>query len=272
MIEELLVPLDGSPESLRGLEVAAALGRRSRTPVSAVIVSSPGIDTLPDRVWLQEHAAALGLELERTILVQSNNVVDALLSLTATSAGIVLCMSSHGRSGLRRAVLGSVSEDVVRRSSSPVVLVGPHAAVLDTFNAVEICLDGSPLAVQAITPALAWATALHATPWLVNVEDPGAPAILGDTTLGAEVRAPAEELRREGVPAEWEILHGDDPSIAIVTEAADIGAALIVAATHGRSGLSDVLLGSVAAGIVRHATCPVLLVGPAVVGQPVAAA
>lgn len=271
MIKELLVALDGSPESLRGLDAAAALGRRSRTPVSAVIVSSPGIDTLADRVWLQDHAAALGLELERIILAPSNDVVDTLLSLAAGSPGVVLCMSSHGRSGFGRAVLGSVSEAVVRRSPSPVLLVGPHAAAPDTFNAVEICLDGSPLAERALMPAVAWATALNATPWLVNVEDPGAPAVLGDTTLGVEVRAPAERLRHDGIAAEWEILHGD-PSLAIVREAANIGGALIVAASHGRSGLADVLLGSVAAGIVRNATCPVLLVGPSVIGQPMAAA
>ena len=85
-----------------------------------------------------------------------------------------------------------------------------------------------------MAPAAEWSDALGATLWPVTVDD-------------------------------------HDAAGSLVARAEALDAALIVAATHGRSGLPGVLLGSVAAGIVRQATCPVLLIGPAVRGEQLAA-
>jgi nucleotide-binding universal stress UspA family protein len=51
-----------------------------------------------------------------------------------------------------------------------------------------------------------------------------------------------------------------DPADAIVQVAQDLGVDLIVMATHGRTGLQHVLLGSVAERVIRHAPCPVLAI------------
>jgi nucleotide-binding universal stress UspA family protein len=59
------------------------------------------------------------------------------------------------------------------------------------------------------------------------------------------------------VPVDANILYGD-PVGRIIDYAADVNADLIVMATHGRTGLSHVLLGSVAEHVVRKAPCPVL--------------
>jgi nucleotide-binding universal stress UspA family protein len=70
---------------------------------------------------------------------------------------------------------------------------------------------------------------------------------------------------RDLVPADfngaWEaqVVTGD-PADAIVSEATQLGVDLIVMATHGRTGLQHVLLGSVAEKVVRHASCPVLTI------------
>ena len=70
---------------------------------------------------------------------------------------------------------------------------------------------------------------------------------------------------RDLVPADfsgaWEVqVTTGDPADAIVSEAAQLGADLIVMGTHGRTGLQHVLLGSVAEKVVRHASCPVLTI------------
>jgi hypothetical protein len=65
-----------------------------------------------------------------------------------------------------------------------------------------------------------------------------------------------------GHEVQYETLHGDRPSRAIVDFATGVGASLLFLTTHGRSGLDRLRLGSVASEIVRHATCPVVMHRP----------
>ena len=67
-----------------------------------------------------------------------------------------------------------------------------------------------------------------------------------------------QRLQATGVAADYEILEGP-PGEAIVDEAEGLGADMIAMTTHGRTGLGRLVLGSVAAYVVGHATCPVLL-------------
>ncbi len=75
----------------------------------------------------------------------------------------------------------------------------------------------------------------------------------------AERRLKAIEPSMEGVHFEHRLVTGE-PAKEIVRLAQDEGAALIVVATHGRTGLTRALMGSVAERVVRNATCPVLTV------------
>jgi universal stress protein A len=119
--------------------------------------------------------------------------------------------------------------------------------------------------------ALRWATALArdtgATLIIAHVEEP--PMAYG----GGEMYFPAEEGNRDelrralvkivpadsGVPFEHKLLVGD-PASAIVEAAEQENADLIVLGTHGRTGLTRLLMGSVAESVVRNAKCPVLTV------------
>jgi nucleotide-binding universal stress UspA family protein len=70
------------------------------------------------------------------------------------------------------------------------------------------------------------------------------------------------ELCGHGVSATYEVVDGLDAADMLVQMAADVPAALIAVGSHGRSGVSRAALGSVSMRTVRHATCPVLVVGP----------
>lgn len=119
--------------------------------------------------------------------------------------------------------------------------------------------------------ALAYATSLArdmgATLLIVHVEEP--PAAYGGGELYYGVPEPAdEELRRmlgevlptdPAVPHEHRLVNGD-PATAIVNLAEMEGADLIVMGTHGRTGFSRLLMGSVAELVVRRAQCPVLTI------------
>jgi nucleotide-binding universal stress UspA family protein len=263
MINELLVPLDGSTGSLRALRAAVALGEHAAIPVSVLMVTSPQLDATADIAWLDERTE--GVTLRRELVVPSLDVAGTILDTAAEEAGTVLCMASHGRSGLTEAVIGSVSHEVVRRSPTPVLLVGPHARPLPSFATVEVCLDGSRVAERGVAFAMEWAALLRCTPWLVRVVPPSAGSLEpGDVTETAELQRVAHHLRDAGHDVQWDVLHDAHAAHAIAASASELGAAVVVASTHGRTGLDQVVFGSVAARIVHLAPCPVLAVGPAV--------
>ena len=86
-----------------------------------------------------------------------------------------------------------------------------------------------------------------------------------------ETAYPARLARRlgdaSGSEAQYEALHGQDVAETVARFADDQQASMVVAATQGRTGLDRLVLGSTAAGFVRHAPCPVLLVNRNVPAQ-----
>lgn len=77
-----------------------------------------------------------------------------------------------------------------------------------------------------------------------------------------------KDLTLDGVRATAQTLEARNPAAAIVGLAEQLGADLIVAGTHSRHGLNKMILGSCAEGIVRHASCPVVTIGPKVKAPP----
>jgi nucleotide-binding universal stress UspA family protein len=87
----------------------------------------------------------------------------------------------------------------------------------------------------------------------------GGGLIPGPVAEVAEVRAKLQRLRAEGVEVEHRLVEGD-PAAEVVRLAGELHADLIVMGTHGRSGLSRLLLGSVAEHVLRRCCCPVVTV------------
>lgn len=120
--------------------------------------------------------------------------------------------------------------------------------------------------------ALGWATSLArdtgARLLIVHVEEPPTPYVAGEYAI-PEATTPAQnELAKllahvvpsdESVTYEHRLLLGD-PAPEIVQLAKEENADLIVMGTHGRTGLSRLLMGSVAEHVVRRAACPVLTI------------
>jgi nucleotide-binding universal stress UspA family protein len=140
------------------------------------------------------------------------------------------------------------------------------------FERILVAIDGSEFAAHALQVASSLATAVGAQIGLVHVIDP--------KFVGSETGVPAAQLwdmlRADGkgvleaagssIPAHphpWKFLREGTPWTEIVDSARKWPADLIVVATHGRSGLTRLVLGSTAEGVTRHAPCPVVVVPPA---------
>lgn len=142
------------------------------------------------------------------------------------------------------------------------------------FGRILIATDGSELSDRAVDQGLALAKAVGAKVTLLRVTSQPAPIVYE----GIMVALPVDEITQEiakgvekyfvtlrskasalGVDAETVQIENDFPWQVIIDTARDKGAGLIVMASHGRRGLSAVLLGSETQKVLTHSTIPVLV-------------
>jgi len=265
MFQHLVVPIDGSPASWASVPIAARFASAVDGKLDVVTVVDRLADVAPAQNDLSEGLkglAALPVEPAAHVLA-SDSVARAVANHVESMSGATIVMSSHGH-GRSAAVLGSTADELLRLVYGPLVVIGPHvsadAGSLDGSYVVPI--DGSEAGEKIVPIAAAWAIEFGAVPWLVEVIDPDL-RLSGDISETAYPARIAHRIQAQtGHEVEYDVLHGDHPSRSIVEFAERMKASLIFACTHGRTGLERLRLGSVAAEIVRHADCPVVLHRP----------
>lgn len=266
MVQHLVVLVDGSSVSWRAFDVALALAHRSGGDIHVVEVACDPVDRRSADEGLNDEMQQRGpFEVDVTVEVRltSREVADEIADVVAGRPDSVVVMSSHGK-GRSAAIVGSVTEDVLRRTFGPIVVVGPRAEVGDFSGPIIVSVDGSHESEIALPLAAAWASALRTTQWIVNVAAPTntiAAVEDGDVLETAYPARLARELSAfSGHEVGFDELHDRHPGRAVPEYASRHDASMIVASSHGRSGLSRLVLGSVAAEFIRDATCPVTVV------------
>jgi nucleotide-binding universal stress UspA family protein len=292
MIERILVPLDGSQMAESVLPVAVAVAKC----ISAQIILLHIIEDRPPRnvhgephltsaseshEYLGKLVDRLRAEVAVDMHVHEAQEHDVALSVAAHAEELdigMIVLSTHGRSGPKRVVWGSIAQQVLRRAQVPVLLARPDMKVPDKLESLLVSLDGSPGAEIALLMAVELACDCKAQIELVRVVptsgtlagDEAAVARLVPTAIEAALDEEAlqatgylaeivERLARQGAGAKPQILRGD-PVQVLSDEARKSNASLIVVATHGRSGLGALWIGSVGAGLMSSADRPLLLV------------
>lgn len=265
MFQHLVVPIDGSPASWAVVPIAARMAATVDGKLDVVTVVDRLGDVTPARNDLRAGIAGLAdLPVEPMDHVLANDsVAKAIADHIESLSGATVVMSSHGHAR-SAAVLGSTTDELLRLTYGPIVVVGSQAQAstgrLDGTYVIPV--DGSDAGERIVPIAQAWAIEFGAVPWLVEVIDPSV-QVGPDVFESAYPARLAHKMQHDtGHEVEYEVLHGDRPSRAIVDFADRMEATLIFASTHGRTGLDRLRLGSVASEIVRHASCPVVLHRP----------
>ena len=268
---DLLVPLDGSAAAERAIRPALELARRTGAPVR-LMQRAFSDEVEAAAAYLARTARGCGGVDVETLVVDRDSIPDAILD--ARGRGTLVCMSSHGRGGFARAVMGSIAEAVLRTIDQPVLVVGPQVPEDARFaGRVVACVDGSPESEGTLAPARSWAAALGRPLWLVSVADPGAPVEWTSGRAAIETAHLGRLARRvEGVDG-WDVYHHRHPAQELADRSASNAdpIALLVMATHGRTGWDRLHLGSVTANTVHAARAPVLVVPAAPTNAGVAA-
>lgn len=263
-----MVPIDDPAAAGLTVRTAFSLASRARCPVSLITVA-PQAAAGVEEALTQAATPFADLAHFTTTVVESEDPVEAILCESHRRRAMI-CLPTRSRGGVSRLLFGSVAEGLVRRSSSPTLCVGPHVQhVALPGEAVEVLVgtDDSQASGTVFQAAGEFAAAIDAACVIAQVigpdeetgrvgEPPPRPRRDRAETHTAEGVA---HLAAMGVPATATVLPGRAAS-SIVAEATTRSAAFIAVGTTGLSGLSRVTLGSVAADVVRHAPCPVLVV------------
>lgn len=275
----LVVPLNGIDIAANSLALAVILARALTATVELIHVTSSSRLTQPAGAGTQDPAAFL--ERARSILpadvaseirVESGDPVEEVLDRVRRNPDSLLVVPSRGRAGLARAVLGSVSDQLVRRSPVPVIVTRECMRFpIQTLNSVLVPLDSSPLSERAIPWAKALARQTDARIALVSVMDLNRVAAYAGISQPYELEEEARDLargylddmvrrlRREGIRATWEVRLGR-PADEIIRAADTIAADLVVMSSHGRGGLRRWAFGSVTDDVLRGGNTPVMVV------------
>jgi nucleotide-binding universal stress UspA family protein len=270
MFNRIIVPVDGSTASWR----AAAVGDRLAVACDAdfeVLHVEPALDDR-QREQLAGRIATTawtGPAPTLTFVPERFDVPEAIADHLAGVNGGMVVMASTGR-GRSEAVLGSVTAEVLTLTYGPIIVVGPEVEVEGSLAGTSLCVtvDGSRFSETALGLAGAWGIAMGLRPWVIGVAEPGG-QWSSDVLESNHVALLARRLQaRTGRDTEFEMLHDRRPARAITDFARTLGTRFIVTSTHGRSGLARLAMGSVAAGIVRHAPCPVVLMRPPELAAP----
>jgi len=288
---EHALPLALTIAQQAGAKVQLALVHRPVTPmtIGGELVGDPTLDaTVRDRetVYLDVIAKKLAgvSPVKAGTAMLDGPVAQALQEYAASAGSDLVILTTHGRGALSRLWLGSVADQLMRRLPIPVLLVRPQDGPPDltgkpALKHVLIPLDGSELAEQILEPAIALGSVTGADYTLLSVVEP---LVLPDGQFGINVMGTvdpvllqelhaqaqryldqvAARLRARSLSVQSRLVINQPPALAILEEARANAIDVIALATHGRGGLTRLLLGSVADKVVRGGSTAVLVQRP----------
>jgi nucleotide-binding universal stress UspA family protein len=231
---------------------------------------------LPDQQLLQRDGYVV------SSFVRFGEPAQEIADLARCAKVDFVAMATHGQTGLRHLLLGSVAEHVLGELTIPVLLIRPsertedHAQTRPAQRRLTalVALDGSPVAEQALDCATELASTIGARLVLAAVEPTVGDVGLAEVgvipywvvadheaalvRLNEYLKRTATRLSSMGIQVETRLSEGS-PADEILHISAVEQADLIIMTTHGRSGMKRLMLGSVAAKVLQNAEVPVLL-------------
>ena len=300
-IRRILCPIDFSDFSRRALDHAVAIAKWYESTVTLLHVSAlvpvavypPGSVMLPAAVltpadrdglrdamqrFAQEEAGTtVPIEFE---IAEGSTAVEILTKAEALPADLVV-MGTHGRSGFERLVLGSVTENVLRKAGCPVLTVPrrvpdavPTQPVL--FKRILCAVDFSDCSMHALKYAMSLAQGADSQLTVMHVIDmpPDIAREVHETSLAAQryvqeymsrIEVEARARLNDAIPDAMRayctvdtVLATGKPDREILRVVAEQKTDLVVIGIHGRGPVDRFLFGSTAQHLVRQAPCPVL--------------
>jgi nucleotide-binding universal stress UspA family protein len=286
MYEDILVPVDGSEGATEILHHIAAQAQywdatvhllfvADTTRDSVTVIDADVVDTLvtEGEAIVEDAAATLashGVDYE-TDVVQGNPAPTIIEYIQRYQHDLIV-LPTHGRTGVSRYLVGSVTEKVVRLSPKPVLTarMQPDEELRFPYESVLIPTDGSHGAEAGAEHGLRLAAALGATVHILGVAEtaslgPDVRSVFSDTALETAAGEAVDDLgslaEQRGLSDVRQHVVRGDPAEQISNTIDENKIDVVTMGRTGRRGIDRILLGSVAERTVRSAPVPVITVG-----------
>lgn len=284
--EKLLLSTDGSEFSEGAVREAIKLSKACSSKLLAlsVIETNPELEVLAPQLIEKEEKKTRS-HLESVKAMASKEGVDCEIIVRRgeeayqyivdeaekIKAGLII-LGRRGRTGLKRLMMGSETAKVIGHASCNVLVV-PRAAQV-TFSKILVATDGSKYSEAAVSEAMNIAKQYNSPLVVISVvpSETESPfdivasemqkGLIADKELQqaeAIVKNVKTLAEKNGVNAKAFIYAGR-PYDAITDTAKEEKVNLIVVGSHGRTGISRLLMGSVTERVIGHAECAVLVV------------
>ncbi len=227
---------------------------------SAKQIEEVANETTEAEKYLQQIATTFESDHVETI-VRLGRPAERILDAAESREDSIIVLASHGRSGIGRAVVGSVTARVVQAANRPVFVVrasegSSGEGIYDEIRNILIPVDGSTLSEQAIPVVAGMFKGEGSRVHLLNVIE--TPRFANSAQAEGYTKWLAEQVTESGIAASWEVTKGW-PADQINRVAATQDVELIAMSTHGRTGLNRFALGSVAERVLHDADRPLML-------------
>lgn len=299
MYSKILIPLDGSELAEQALETAFPLAEKSGAELILISASQTRSVVAPEttsgqgmQIFERPHQHSqeslstylhhfrqekIPANIISTIKVIEGDAASVILDTAVADNVDLIIMSTHGRSGVSRWIMGSVTERVLRQAPCPVLVIRKPTPLENML----ITLDGSDISEYAISPGVELANHLGCRITLLTVEQPVSldqsyvgmldqiePG-LGDVVVGDFYHRTEDYLIKTAEQLQPKIEQkinikpktGPIPT-TILDHIESNNIDIVVIATHGRSGLKRWLYGSITEKILRGANCAMLVIRP----------
>jgi len=286
-MKRILVPVDFSEESAHALRFAGQLAKRHGAIVKLLYADYfvPPVDLASMELGVtsveaadaakkllvhtaEEHLPA-GVSFETRVVVDAP--VAAIVDEARHCGADLVIMGTHGRTGFRRLVVGSVTETVMRMVNLPLITVSPKTAasrILPALPRIVVAVDYTAECREAILAAAALAEAETLIVCVRNVKECDDPTVAAAEIRRMQAWTPPELLDR----CRYRVLPEDHPAEQVLELAKLIRADLIVTGLASRRSTAEVVRGTLAERLVERADCPVLAVNEMAVATRAAAA
>lgn len=304
-LRHILVPLDFSGLSRQALDCAVPLARKYRAKISLIhVAQSPaGLGAMPDgglvlpvnldrlKEVAEMHLVKLAAqllpdELRGQLVVREGRAAAEVVAAAQALKVDLIVLSTNGRSGLKRMLLGSTAERIVGHAPCPVLTVrrrrrGPAERLAPDsppvypaelpWRRILVPLDFSLTSLRALQTAVPLAQASGARLQLLHVVEPNpyaagmeaAVLLMPDREVAHLAKKQLVRVARKLIPARTPVtvsVQMGPAATTIVTTAETSHADLIVLAMHQHPGLNRLLMGHTAEQVVRHAKGPVFVI------------
>ncbi len=276
---------------------ASFLARRLKTGIIFLYVEDPKSYPVDELglfrflEWHDQHEKRLA-EIRRQFTVQVSSSIKSgppaeqiVKAAHSRPAPELVVVGTQGRKGLKRLLIGSVAEEVIRNSRRPVMVIGPAAQERDQdFSGgkqlkilVPTDLGNNSRAAERYAFSLAKRTGARVTLlhclWdsiqaiIVNAAYSGMAAydldaLVNDSRNDAveSIKRKAGLIQKQGVPCDFKVEEKTQTSQCAVYQEAESGYSLVVMGTHGKNALLNAFFGSTARETILHAPIPVIVV------------